>query len=78
MTDCEKLRAFAQDVMAWWPEFGDIECADLQDLAEKHGLLKLVTMSGPCDDESCSCADLGAEFPTTCYRRTPLLTGKES
>ena len=72
------LRAFAQDVMQCWP-MGDLDGGELQDAAEKHGLLRPETRHEPCC-EGCSCAEyaLPVEFSdgVTCYRKTPLLTGK--
>jgi hypothetical protein len=77
MSDLEKLRAFAQAAFEHWPEFGfEADGLELQELGVKHGLLIPVTMTGPCSENSCSCADCGAEFPVICYRKTPLLTGK--
>jgi hypothetical protein len=78
--DAERLREFARDIMEDWPE-GAPDGGALQDIAEKHGLLRSVLMQAPCcdpDDEHslCSCADYGADFPTECYRKTSLLTGK--
>ena len=73
MTDIDKLRAFAQDVLASWPE--DLCGADVESYAVKHGLLIQVEMQEPCG-ESCQCAEMDVDFPTTCYRRTPLLTGE--
>ena len=72
-----KLRAFAVDVMACWPH-GDVDGGDLQEIAEKHGLLRPETRNQPCDEEPnrCHCLEYGGrdEFPLTCYRKTELLT----
>lgn len=73
----DALRAFAQGVMEAWP-MGDVDGGTLQDLAEKHGLLKPETRREPCG-EGCSCAEyaLPVEFAdgVTCYSKTPLLKG---
>jgi hypothetical protein len=74
----EALRAFATDIMEAWP-MGGIDGADLQDIAEKHGLLSPVTMTAPCHEE-CNCTDYGltpAEWASghICYRKTALLRG---
>jgi hypothetical protein len=80
VAECEKeaasLRAFANEVMEDWPE-GAPDGGALQDYATKHGLLREVTMAGPCGD-TCGCSEfLGADdWPNECYRRTSLLTGK--
>jgi len=72
-----KLRAFAQDVMGYWPE-GAPDGGDLQELAEKHRLLKPETRHEPCGQE-CPCAECVDDNEwgggVTCYRRTPLLMG---
>ncbi len=68
----EKLRAFAKAVMESWPE-GDVDGGDLQELAEKFGLISPLTVTEPCG-EYCRCQEYG-DFPQTCYRRTELLMG---
>jgi len=73
VSDLERLRAFAQEVMQAWPE-GGIDGGDLQEIAEKHGLLIEKQMVAPCC-ESCNCADCGVSGPTPCYWQTALLTG---
>lgn len=76
--EVERLRSFAQAVMECWP-MGDLDGSTLQDTAEKYGLLRPETRHEPCG-EGCSCAEyaLPDEFSdgVTCYRKTPLLTGK--
>lgn len=72
----QRLRSFAQEVMRDWPEYDGIDGADLQDLAEKHGLLELHQVTEPCG-QACHCAEYG-EFPQACYRKTPLLMGEAS
>jgi len=75
----DALRAFAQEVMDGWPEFGGMDGGDLQDAAEKHGLLKPVMRYNPCSAD-CTCTDYydPAEFGpgVCCYQLTPLLTGE--
>jgi hypothetical protein len=72
----EGLQAFAQDVMECWPE-GAPDGGDLQEFATKHGLLREVVMPGPCG-EDCGCTEFisSDEWPSTCYRKTSLLTGR--
>jgi len=73
--EVEALRGFANAVMKSWPD-GDVDGGHLQDLAEKFDLLKPVVMNEPCGpSEHCMCYDCDATFPTTCYRKTPLLEG---
>lgn len=76
--EVERLRAFAQDVMEHWPE-GAPDGGDLQEYAVKYGLLRGVEMPGPCG-ENCGCTEYLAndEWPSTCYRRTSLLTGERA
>lgn len=77
--DC--LRAFAQGVMRSWP-MGDVDGGALQDLAIKHGLLKLQEPlpTAPCG-EHCGCAEFISSDEWAdgieCYRKTPLLTGAQ-
>jgi len=87
-TIIEKLRAFANELMDEWPG-GSFDGGDLQDIAERHGLLKPTTQHQPCCElcqkneshENCSCACTeyysSEEWVAgiTCYRKTPLLTG---
>jgi len=76
MNDIDRLRSFAQDIMRSWPE-GDVDGADLQEMAKKHGLLTPVEVTEPCgEDGACNCAAYGG-FPMTCYRKTPLLKGTD-
>ena len=78
--ESQALRAFAQDVMSYWPD-GAPDGGDLQELAEKHGLLKPETRHEPCA-EGCECAAICApcefELGVTCYRRTALLMGPDA
>lgn len=62
--EVKKFRAFAQDVMACWPE-GDVDGGHLEELAVKHGLLE-------CRDYYASDEWAGGII---CYRKTPLLLG---
>lgn len=77
MTDLEQLRAFAQDILDFWPD-GNADGDDVQSLAVKHGLLRPVSMPEPCG-ESCYCAEFYSpdEWPVNCFRKTPLVTGEE-
>ena len=73
------LRAFAHDVMAFWPA-EDIDGGDVQDIAVKHGLLQQTTSTAPCGDE-CRCREyygpINMAYGVTCYRKTALLTGAD-
>ena len=79
--EAKKLRAFAVEVMAAWPE-GGIEGDDLQEIAHRHGMLAPEIRHEPCG-EWCNCnagVDVdGGEWErgVECYRRTALLTGAE-
>jgi hypothetical protein len=64
------LEQFARRIMEDWPENGDIDGWQLQDIAVECGLLIPTTVTEPCCDD-CQCSDTG--FPTTCYRRCDLL-----
>ncbi len=79
--DTNKLRAFAREVMAAWPE-GGIEGEDLQEIAVKHGMLAPEIRHEPCG-EWCQCNSMNCldsddwKGGVECYRRTALLTGAE-
>ena len=78
INDLHKLRSFAQAVMEAWPD-GGIEGGDLQEIAEKHGMLAQKTMAAPCGD-GCRCVEYFCsddwQRGVMCYRRTSLLTGE--
>ena len=56
-----KLKGFARDILADWPETAPDE-PEIQDLAIKHGLLvaKAVKPTEPCG-EDCACAEYFTE-----------------
>lgn len=69
-TEVERLRAFANDI--WEYHTGSFDGCDLEDLAEKHGLIERVEVTQNCG-EDCACAEFG--FPAQCLRKTALLVG---
>jgi len=73
-TDLEKLRLFALFILEEFPE-GMPDEFDMQDKAEKLGLLEKVEAQEPCG-ENCWCNEYHGEFPVTCYRRSKVLLGK--
>lgn len=77
--DLQQLRSFALEILEAWPD-GGVEGDELQDIAEKHGLLKREIRYGRCG-EICSCAEYVDENEFTagidCYRKTPLLLGEK-
>lgn len=74
-TDAQKVRdqalQFANHVINGVFEGGDWDGGELQSLAVQYGLLKPVEMRERCG-EACSCAENGADFPATCFRKTYL------
>lgn len=80
LSDTDKLRAFAQDIMNIWPE-GDVDGGELQEIAVKHGLLKPEIRHEGCgnNDYRCYCEEYctSEEFVAgvECFRKTPLLNG---
>lgn len=54
-----------------WPDGGDLDGFEFQEIAVKCGLLEEVTQEQPCG-EVCQCYDMGADFPAQCFRKTPL------
>ena len=75
LAEVDSLRGFAKAVMEDWWE-GDLDGGSRQDIAERYGLIAGTERAEPCG-ELCSCAET-ADFPTTCYRMTPLLMGMPS
>ena len=69
--ELKNLRAFARAVMDPWPE-GELDGGDLQDIAEKYGLLKQETVTEPCG-ENCWCENYYGEFPAVCYKKVAWL-----
>lgn len=51
--------------------FCDLDGSDLQQAAKFFGLIADIEVMEPCNADSCQCADLG-DFPSRCYRTTPL------
>lgn len=79
----DALRSFAQAIMeaADWPDGGDVDGFQVQELAEEHGLLVKTEQTKPCG-ENCSCLEYNGEvsekWPAICYRKTPLLTDSQA
>ncbi|WP_236095545.1 hypothetical protein [Pseudomonas aeruginosa] len=69
-----KLAAFAQEIISGALEGGSFDGAELQESAERHGLIAKQVMNEPCrgPEEYCACA-WSTSFPAECYRVTPEL-----
>lgn len=65
-----RLRAFANELISASYEGGSFDGCDIQDIAVRHGLLRIERRDGECG-EVCACREYG--FPVDCYRRTSLL-----
>lgn len=69
-----RLLAFVRDLftLSGWPEGGDIDGFDFQEVCVKHGLLIPHTVTEPCG-QSCSCAEYHGrddmQEGVTCYRK---------
>ncbi len=79
-----KFAAFAQEIISGALEGGSFDGADIQESAERHGLIAKHVMNEPCrgPEEYCACA-WSTSFPTECYRitaelRVLLNQGKEN
>ena len=72
--EIERLRKFIAALFDNWPDDLGIDGFDLQDLAEKYGLLIPHTVTVPCG-ETCSCAEYHGDMSegVTCYRRVDWL-----
>ncbi|HEP9635404.1 TPA: hypothetical protein VDW08_003756 [Pseudomonas aeruginosa] len=68
------MAAFAQEIISGALEGGSFDGADLQESAERHGLIAKHVMNEPCrgPEEYCACA-WSTSFPTECYRITAEL-----
>jgi hypothetical protein len=81
MTDpiCD-THAFARAILCDFPDLGNLDGGDIQELAEKHGLLVKERRHSWCSDECCGCreyhddGDLKHGFD--CFHVHPLLGGK--
>ncbi|WP_241662589.1 hypothetical protein [Pseudomonas aeruginosa] len=69
-----KFAAFAQEIISGAMEGGSFDGADIQESAERHGLIAKHVMNEPCrgPEEYCACA-WSTSFPAECYRVTPEL-----
>jgi len=77
----EGLRAFIANLFEAtdWPEGGDLDGFQFQELATKHGILTPEERIAPCEGrESCWCSDYGGPGPTTCYRKAQWLIDAQS
>lgn len=70
LADLDALRSFADEAVSAAYEGGSFEGGDIQDMAVKHGLLRIESRSEECG-EACACREYG--FPAECYRKTSLL-----
>lgn len=68
------MAAFAQEIISGALEGGSFDGADIQESAERHGLIAKHVMNEPCrgPEEYCACA-WSTSFPAECYRITAEL-----
>lgn len=66
----DSLKAFANELIAAAFEGGSFDGGDIQEIAVKHGLLRIKQRAEECG-EVCACREYG--FPAECYRKTDLL-----
>ncbi|UWU63030.1 hypothetical protein [Pseudomonas aeruginosa] len=68
------MGAFAQEIISGALEGGSFDGADIQESAERHGLIAKHVMNEPCrgPEEYCACV-WSTSFPTECYRITAEL-----
>ncbi|MGF6153969.1 hypothetical protein [Pseudomonas fluorescens] len=64
------LKAFANELINGSLEGGSFDGGDIQDIAVKHGLLRIESRDKECG-EICACREFG--FPAECYRKTDLI-----
>ncbi|MGV8627173.1 Lar family restriction alleviation protein [Pseudomonas aeruginosa] len=68
------MAKFAREIICGAIDGGSFDGADIQESAERHGLIAKQVMSEPCrgPEEYCACA-WSTSFPAECYRVTPEL-----
>ncbi|HHN0154397.1 hypothetical protein FA385_25770 [Pseudomonas aeruginosa] len=68
------MAKFAREIICGALEGGSFDGADIQESAERHGLIAKQVMNEPCrgPEEYCACA-WSTSFPTECYRITAEL-----
>lgn len=66
-----QIAQLAQEIISGALEGGSFDGADIQESAERHGLIAKQMMREPCrgPEEYCACA-WSTSFPTECYRIT--------
>ncbi|QUI41146.1 hypothetical protein [Pseudomonas aeruginosa] len=66
------MAKFAQEIICGALEGGSFDGAEIQESAERHGLIAKQVMNEPCrgPEEYCACA-WSTSFPAECYRVTP-------
>ena len=71
----DDLSVFSKEMIDAAFEGGSLDGAEIQDIAVKHGLLKIENRTEECGDV-CACREFG--FPSECYRKTDLSALKPS
>ncbi|MBG4503290.1 hypothetical protein GHU16_03820 [Pseudomonas aeruginosa] len=68
------MAKFAREIICGALDGGSFDGADIQESAERHGLIAKQVMNEPCrgPEEYCACA-WSTSFPAECYRVTPEL-----
>ncbi|HCI2922971.1 hypothetical protein ACRCQY_22335 [Pseudomonas aeruginosa] len=68
------MAKFAREIICGALDGGSFDGAELQESAERHGLIAKQVMNEPCrgPEEYCACA-WSTSFPTECYRITAEL-----
>lgn len=74
----DALAGFALAMLERWP-LGDVDGAELQEEAVKHGLLVPEKRTAVCSEEGCNCAEYYSTEEwaegITCYRKAAWLKG---
>lgn len=81
MSEEEKMKSFIRELFdIYYPDCGDIDGGELQDLAEKHGILVPEIRHEPCG-EFCNCAqvcyDEEWQEGVKCYRLANWLSAEQ-
>lgn len=70
----DALKAFSREMIDAAFEGGSFDGGDIQDIAVKHGLLRIEPRNEECG-EVCACREYG--FPAECYRKTDLIAKQQ-
>ena len=81
-SDCDRLRAFANEVTDLWLDRGDVDGGEFAEVAMRHGVvgLEIIGSPGECGRPQCVCAKFADAEDwldgVICHVKSELLTGR--